>query len=291
MLKKALASAVRLIFLSTLLLVSCSAFPEEPEPFRIAAIPTEDAREQLIHLQPLADYLSGELGVPVEFIVTTDYTASIEALRAGHVEMAWLGPFSYVLASELVEVRPIVGGIREDTGDVFYNSIIVVRRDAGIDTVEDLPGHSFAFVDPASTSGYLVPLAMLLEAGIDPERDFAQVVYAGSHTAVELAVGNGRVEAAADSLPSYQLMVDNGSIDPDELDIIWTSDPIPPSPLVARLDLGTETIERIRDALVAAGPEVISFEGEMVGYAPVSDGDYDVIRAIAEEVGIEVGDG
>lgn len=273
-----------------MLSVSCSISSEEQETLCIAAIPTEDAQEQLLHLQPLADYLSSELGVPVEFIVTTDYTASIEALRAGHVQMAWLGPFSYVLASDLVEITPVVGGIRRDTGDVFYHSIIVIRRDSGIVSVEDLPGHSFAFIDPASTSGYLVPLAMLLEAGIDPEQDFEEVLYAGSHTAAELAVAHGRVDAAADSLPSYELMVNNGSIDPNELEIIWVSEPIPPSPLVARLDLGTETIERIRNALVTAGPGVISFEGDIAGYAPVSENDYDIIRAIAGEVGIEVGD-
>jgi phosphonate transport system substrate-binding protein len=278
--------APHLLLVLALLCLSCSTTPAEPERIRIAAIPTEDAREQLLHLQPLADYLSAQLGVPVEFLVTTDYNASIEALRAGQVEMAWLGPFSYVLASDLVELTPIVGGIRKSTGDVFYRSIILARRDTGIETVQDLRGHTFAFVDPASTSGYLVPLAMLLENGLDPEQDFAQVVYAGSHTAVELAVANGRVDAAADSQPSYELMVSSGSVDPDQLRILWVSEPIPPSPLVARTSLEKGTIDRIRQALVDAGPEVISFEGEISGYAPVRDEDYDTVRQIALQVGI-----
>ena len=287
--KTTLVTVIQFILILSMFSMACSSLREEKETLRIAVIPTEDARAQLLHLQPLADYLSRELDVPVEFVVTTSYTAAIEALRARQVGMAWLGPFSYVLASSLVDITPVVGGIRKDTGDIFYNSIIVVRRDAGIDSVDGLIGHDFAFVDPASTSGYLVPLAMFLDAGIDPERDFAHVVFAGSHTAVELAIANGRVDAAADSLPSYELMVNSGSVDSDELKIIWVSNSIPPSPLVARLDLGSELIEMVRDALVSAGPEVISFEGELAGYAPVSDADYDVIRRIAERVGIESG--
>ena len=129
---------------------------------------------------------------------------------------------------------------------------------------------------------------MLLEAGINPERDFKRVVYAGSHTAVELAVSHGQVDAAADSLPSYDLMVADGSIDPGELDVIWVSEPIPPSPLVARRDVGISLIDQIREALVAAGPSVVSFEGELSGYASVSDSDYDVIRSVARKVGIDI---
>jgi phosphonate transport system substrate-binding protein len=280
-----------LVLLICLFLASCSdpsssKNSEEERTIHIAVIPTEDAQQQLLHLEPLRGYLSRTIGVPVEFQITTDYTAAIEALRANHVQMAWLGPFSYVLACDLVDITPVVGGIRKDTNNIYYESIILVRADSGIESLADLPGHTFAFVDPASTSGYLFPLAELLEAGINPERDFEAVVYAGSHTAVELAIANGQVDAAADSLPSYNLMVEEGAVDPEQVRIIWVSDPIPPSPVVARQDLGDDTIRRVREVLVTAGPEVISFEGEIAGYAPVSDSDYDVIREVAQRVGV-----
>lgn len=271
------------IMILVLLITSCSS-SEDNAYIRIAAIPTEDIEEQLLHLQPLAEYLSGVTDVKVEFVVTNDYTASIEALRSGHVQMAWLGPFSYVLAENMVDIVPLVGGIRKDTNDIFYNSIIFTHQKTGISSIDELRGHSFAFVDPASTSGYLVPLAMLLNNEINPEVDFSQVIYAGSHTAVELAVANGQVDAAADSLPSYELMVKSGYIEPDEIIILWTSDPIPPSPLVARKDLDPELIKKITKALITGGPEVISFEGEIAGYAAVTDEDYDVIRSVAKQV-------
>lgn len=275
------------MILLPILLATCSPAPTpETRVIRIAVIPTEDSQEQLLHLKPLADYLSAKTGFSIEFQVTTNYTAAIEALRADHVQMAWLGPFSYVLAAEQAEIVPVVGGIRKDTGGIFYNSIILVRKDSGIVNLQDLRGHTFAFIDPASTSGYLFPLAKLIEEGINPESDFSNVVYAGSHTAAEFAISNGQVDAAADSLPSYELMVRNNSINPDDILIIWKSEPIPPSPLVARKDLGSDIIQKIQEALTAAAPEVISFEGELSGYAPVQDSDYNIIRQVARKVGL-----
>jgi phosphonate transport system substrate-binding protein len=257
-----------------------------PRVIKVAVIPSEDAEMQLLHLEPLKNYLSKQLGVRFEFIITNNYNASIEALRARQVQMAWLGPFSYVLARELVNIEPVVGGIRKDTRNVFYNSIILVRKDANIKTINDLRGHSFAFIDPASTSGYLMPLAKLLDLGIVLEKDFTSVVYAGSHTAVELALAHNQVDAIADSRPSYDLMVKNKQIDPKEVDIVWTSTPIPPSPFVVRSDLGEKFIAKIRTALITAGPEVVSFEGDIIGYAAVHDSDYNVIRSVARKVGI-----
>lgn len=281
--KRIVLKVIYLIIIINFLLVSCKSQNEE-RIIRIASIPTEDQQEQLLHLQPLADYLSNETGYKVEFIITNNYTASVEALRSGHVDMAWLGPFSYVLASDLADIRPIVGGIRKNTGDVFYNSIILVRKDSGISSLKDIYGHKFAFVDPASTSGYLFPLAEFIRNGINPEKDFSKVIYAGSHTAVEFAIANKQVDGIADSLPSYELMVKNGLINENEYEIIWKSEPIPPSPLVARAVLGEATIMKIQNALVAAGPDVISFEGEISGYAIVQDGDYDVVREVAKAV-------
>jgi phosphonate transport system substrate-binding protein len=280
---------VVVLLLMVVLCMSCAQNDASQKKLRIASIPSEDAAKQQLHMQPLVSYLSDFIGMEVELEVTDDYNAAIESLRFGHVEMAWLGPFSYVLARDIVDITPVVGGIRKDTNDIYYNSIIVVSNDAEIRDLEDLKGHTFAFVDPASTSGYLFPLAKFKDIGINPEKDFKHVVFAGSHTAVELALAHGQVDGIGDSKPSYDLMVENGEIDPKLFTVLWVSDPIPPSPIVVRSDLSDDLIRRIQKAFLSMPPDTIAFEGEISGYKVVNDSDYDVIRSVANQVGINGG--
>ena len=262
---------------------------EELKKLRMASFPTEDVKEQLEHMEPLRQHMEKKLGVPVEIIVTSDYSGVIEAMRSKHVEVAWLGPFSYVLAAKVGNAEAMVGGIRKSTGKTTYNSIIITRPDTGIKKIEDLKGRTFAFLDPASTSGYLVPMNMLKMKGIDPYKDFKNIVFAGSHTAVQLAVANGTVDAGADSIPSYNLMVERGAIDPKKQKIIWTSEDIPPSPISVRGDLSQEWKDKIKAVFLdPEAAKIFHAEGKMMGYAEVKDSDYDVLREIARNLGLDL---
>ena len=285
--------AILMLFLCfTILLVGCQKQEtpkEEITKIRMASFPTEDAKEQLENMEPLRLYMEKKLGVPVEFIVTSDYSGTIEAMRSKHVEVAWLGPFSYVLASKVAMAEALVGGVRKSTGKTSYNSIIITRPDTGIKTVEDLKGHSFAFLDPASTSGYLVPMNMFKEKGIDPNKDFTETIFAGSHVAVQLAVANGGVDAGADNMPTYELMVEKGEIDPEKQVIIWTSEDIPPSPISVRGDLPQEWKDKIKAVFLDPEAAAITHaEGKMMGYAEVKDSDYDGLREIATNLGLDL---
>ncbi|MFQ6055334.1 MAG: phosphate/phosphite/phosphonate ABC transporter substrate-binding protein, partial [Methanosarcinales archaeon] len=199
--------------------------PEE-KVLKMGLIPADDAAEMLRQYQPVVDYLSSKLGMKVELYVTDDYTAAIEAMKSKHIDMAWFGPFSYILAAKEAGAEAIVNGIRRDTGLSTYRTVFVTRADSRIKTLDDLKGKSFAFVDPASTSGNLIPRKVLIENGIDPDKDFSLTYYAGTHNAVEYAVANGKVDAGADSDNSYNRMVKAGEIDPNVNVIIYTSDPI-----------------------------------------------------------------
>ena len=157
--------------------------------------------------------------------------------------------------------------------------------------MEDLKGKSFAFVDPASTSGNLIPRKMLIENGIDPDNDFSTSFYAGTHNAVEYAVANGKVDAGADSDNSYNRMVEAGEIDPEVNKIIHTSDPIPGSPIVVRGDLPADFKKKIQDALITMDEQTIHQVGgwgNIARYQKVSDSDYDIIRETAEILGMDV---
>ena len=241
--------------------------------------------------EPVRAYLSEKLGMPVEIQVTSDYTAAIEAMRSKHIEMAWFGPFSYIIAKNMAGAEAIVNGVRRSDGKSDYHSVIVARADSGITKLEDLKGKSFAFVDPASTSGNLIPRKMLLENGIDPDKDFSTVFYAGTHNAVEYAIANKKVAAGADSDNSYDRMVKAGEIDPAVNKIIFTSPSIPGSPIAIRGDLPQALKQKIKDALINMQEQTIhevSGWGDIAKYQEVSDSDYDIIRQTAAILGMDV---
>ncbi|MBS3105407.1 phosphonate ABC transporter substrate-binding protein [Candidatus Woesearchaeota archaeon] len=264
---------------------------EEIKILRMGLIPADDAEEMLRDYEPVRSYLSEKLGIPVEIKVTSDYTAAIEAMRYKHIDMAWFGPFSYVIAANIAGGEAIVNGVRRSDGKSDYHSIIVTRADSEINKIADLKGRSFAFVDPASTSGNLIPRKMLIENGINPDKDFSTVFYAGTHNAVELAVANKKVDAGADSDNSFDRMVAAGQIDPKVNKIIFTSPPIPGSPIVVRQDLPEDFKKKIKDTLITMDEQTIhkvSGWGDIAKYKEVKDSDYDIIRETAKILGMDL---
>jgi len=256
---------------------------------RWGLIPADDAAEMLRQYEPVVEYLEGELGLQIDVEVTSDYAAAIQAMKNKHIELAWFGPFSYILAADEAGAEALVNGVRRDTGKSYYRTVFVTRADSGIETLDDLVGRTFAFVDPASTSGNLIPRKVLMENGIDPDTDFSTVYYAGTHNAVELSVKNGTVDAGADSDTSYYRMVEAGEVDPEENVIIYESEPIPGSPIVVRGDLPQDLKDRIQQALIDMDSQTI-YEvqgwGDIERYVAVTDSDYDVIRETRDLLGL-----
>jgi len=283
----ALLIAVALIALAV---CGCSGDNEgEIQVLRWGLIPADDATEMLRQYEPVVEYMEKELGLDIEIQVTTDYTSAIIAMDNRHIEMAWFGPFSYILAAEEAGAEAIVNGVRRDTGKATYKSIIITRSDSGIETLEDLKGRTFAFVDPASTSGHLIPRKMLVENGIDPDKDFSTIYYAGTHDAVELAVKNGSVDAGALGDTTHRRMLNEGHIESGEIIIVYESEPIPGSPIVVRGDLPQELKDRIQQALIDMDEQTIlevGGWGDIEKYVTVNDSDYDVIRETKELLGL-----
>ncbi len=158
-------------------------------------VPSRETDIVLTSGQILGRMLSVSIGIPVEAVVSTSFTAAVEAMCAGRADIGALNPFSYVLAHEKCGVE--VAAISVRFGLPYYRAQISVRADANINRIEDLRGKRFAFVDPASTSGYLFPAAMLKKAGFDPDKFFSQTVFAGSHPNVILAIYRGQVDGGS----------------------------------------------------------------------------------------------
>lgn len=259
---------------------------DELNTLNMAVIPWQVSAEQEKQLQPLADYLSKTLGKPVKFQITKDYDTSIDLLVTGKVEMAFLGPLSYVKAHlRDPQVQPIVAPIEKTTGRPWYTSAIVVNNGSGIKTLKDLKGKRFAFVSKSSTSGYLVPLAHFKDIGINPERDFATVKYAGSHDKAKADLLAGKVDAIADDKRSYLQQQKEGNIDPSKYKIIWESDPIPLSPIVVSSKLPSQLVIDLKKAFVNSPEGLLDPSGsQSAGYTLVEDRDYTPIRKLLERL-------
>lgn len=161
----------------------------------MAFVPSAQTDVVLSSGQILARMLSVALGIPVEAFVATSYSATIEAMCSGRADIGALNPFGYVLAHDKCGVE--VSAISVRFGLPYYRGQFNARADANINKLEDLKGKRFAFVDPASTSGYLFPAAQLKKLGFDPDKFFSQTVFAGSHPNVILAIYRGQVDGGA----------------------------------------------------------------------------------------------
>jgi phosphonate transport system substrate-binding protein len=176
-----------------------------PETFIIGVYPGDNVEEALAAVEPLRAYLEEILGVRTVMITGTSYNAVIEAMAAGRADAMEVGPFSYVLAAEVANAEAIAVANYEVEVDLEevpgYFSLMFTKKGSGIASIADLDGRSFAFTDPASTSGYLVPATDILlnQEFTDPAQieDFAQVQFAGNHPTAVLSVWNDNVEAGA----------------------------------------------------------------------------------------------
>ncbi|MGO1070994.1 phosphonate ABC transporter substrate-binding protein [Lysobacter sp. CA199] len=254
------------------------------DTLKIALIPSEDSRAMIKQSQPMLDALGKQLGMKVQSFVATDYNGVIEALRSGHVDVAYLGPFSYVKAVEVAKAEAFAVAETSKNGSIAYHAQIIVGAKTPIRTLKDLKGRNFAFVDPTSTSGYIFPMMGLKQAGIDPKRDFANVVYTGAHDANLLAVKNGRVDAATVADRILAEAQAKGMIAATDYRVIWRSPAIPESPMVWRKDLPAADKARIRKAFLALRNLPFGDQGQVNRYLPTDDRAYDVVRAAAAQV-------
>lgn len=276
----------RALFALTLPLFALPALAAQP--LTIGLIPAEDSQAMIESSRQVLDSLQQQLGVPVKAFVATDYNGVIEALRAKKLDVAYLGPFSYVMATSIADVEAFAVALTKKTGQSAYRSVIVVRKDSGLASPADLKGRSFAFVDPTSASGHLFPKAGLLQAGYDPERTFGRVIFSGSHDASILAVANKKVDAAAVADRILASAIAKGTVKAEELQIVWSSSPIPESPMVWRKDLDPAMKDKVAKALANVKDLPWGDQGVLNGFQPTNDAAYHVVRETAKTLKLDL---
>ena len=260
----------------------------KPGVLMVGFIPAEDARAMIRQSKPIADKLSKAIGMKVEMFVGSDYNATIEALRAGHIDVALLGPFSYVLATTQADVEAFAITVTAKTMQPGYHSIIITQKNSPINSLKDIKGHTYAFVDPGSTSGYMVPSAFFVRAGIVPEKDFKQVMYSGGHDASIVAVAEGKVEAASVADRILERAFAKGLADRKKIKVIWQSDLIPNNPMLYRKALSEGLKKKIRDAFSSFKNLAFGEMGTVARFDPATDQTYDVIRHIASALKLDL---
>ena len=265
-----------------------AADPTWPQELTFALLSTESAPEVTRRWEPMLAQLAKDLGIKVKPVMASDYRGTIEALKFKKAEIGHLGPKAYIEATHdnYANVEPVVQ-IRHTNGSLGYRSCLIVHADSDIFSPEDIGGKTFAFNDPNSTSGYLVPMTMFLnEMGINPKQHFSKLTFSGSHEASILAVTNKKVEVASTNLPDIQQLTREGKISRGTLRLIWVSKLIPNDPIVVRKDLPDSLRQAIQDALIAMQekhPEVFAAAGAIVGgFQKVDDAKYQVIRELNE---------
>lgn len=246
---------------AALLLSGCAQSPNAPAPgtgaegdgpteLVFAAVPSEDSASLEAAFAPVVAALEHELGLPVRFEPVSSNAGVIEAQVAERVDIAVYGAFSYYLAHSVADVVPVAVDERSPGANPSISAYGVVRAGDGISSLSEAAGQKVCFTDPASSTGYLAPAAGLIQEGIDAKNDITPVFAGGHDTAVlALLAGDCDVAFAAQAFID-DILPAQGVLKPGEVDVIWTSDPIPGPPFVLGGWLSDDLQSKITAALL-----------------------------------------
>ncbi|EOT24504.1 phosphate/phosphite/phosphonate ABC transporter, periplasmic binding protein [Eubacterium sp. 14-2] len=226
--------------------------------------------------QPVLARIFEGLGLKVKIIIVKDYLSLGDQIQKGTIDGGWFSPFAYITAAEMTPLIPIATPLIN--GKDYYNGYIITRNDSGIETLEDLPGRTFAYVDKNSASGYLYARHSIKEAGLDPESVFSSVSFAGSHDQVIQGVLNGEFDAGATYNEAYEKMQKSGT-DMSGINIISITGNIQKDAIAFSKNMDPERIELLKKAFTS----FTDFSGittPVTGFVEARDSNYDLIRQV-----------
>ena len=284
-----------LIALAATTTLATPVMAQEFTEFRIGILGGENAQDRMTSNECYRAKAEELLGVPVKLFTPADYDGVIQGLLGGTIDMAWLGASAYAKAylTDPEAVEPIMVKTNVD-GSYGYHSIGFARKDSGVTSLDDMKGQDFAFGDPNSTSGYLIPsieIPAATGATMESGDYFGEVKFVGGHEQTIVAVANGDVDAGvtwADGMGAWEdgynsgalrKASDAGLVDMNELVQIWKSKPIPEGPIVLRTSLPERVkidITTLTASLPYMDPDCAYnfMAGEALGFQPISHDDY-----------------
>ena len=256
--------------------------------FRITAIPDESPTELARKAAPLVRYLEGKLGMKVEYTPVTDYAAAVETLVNRKVDMAWFGGFTFVQA-HVRSGGKVVPLVQREEDEKFRS--VFITTDPSIKSLADLKGKDVSFGSQSSTSGHLMPRSFLLQAGLNPEKDFRRVSYSGAHDATIAAVAGGKVAAGALNISVWDKFVADKKVDPAKVRVFYTTPPYYDYNWTVHADMPVALREKLAQALLtlsrdtAEGRELLELQ-RATRFVPTKAENYKGIEAAARSAGL-----
>ncbi|HCP33048.1 MAG TPA: phosphate/phosphite/phosphonate ABC transporter substrate-binding protein [SAR324 cluster bacterium] len=261
---------------------------ENPDSLTFAMIPTEESVAELQLYKPVTDRMAKLTGKKIEFFMPTSYASVVEGLLSNFVDVAVLGPYSYVIANSKdpnIEVfatyakRP--GHMQEEGPG--YKGVLISKKGTKYTSIDSLKGSILGLTDPGSTSGNLMPrVAFTKVIGKDLEDFFGKVVYTGSHELSSVAVVQGKVDAAFVASHRFDNVVNKGEAALADVNVLWESAPIPQDPFVYRNTLCNDIKSKIRETFLdlKGQPGAKKFLDNVKSntFVKMSYDDYNIIR-------------
>ncbi len=261
----------------------------DDNPIVMSFVPSGDTQEIVASGEEIAEMITEKTGLTVEANVATSYAAVVEAMGAGNAQVGWLNTFSYVLAHERYDVDVALATVRR--GQSFYTGQIIANAASGINTLADITGKTMCYVDPLSTSGYIIPRIELAAAGVDIEALESQE--AGSHPNVVTAVYNGDCDAGATFVDARTAIAEQFPDVNDKVKVVAESEEIPNDTVSFAQDVPDDIREQIVTALQEianeeAGKAALEQVYEIEGFQEVDDSFYDEFRTKLDASGINI---
>jgi phosphonate transport system substrate-binding protein len=279
--RKPMVLCVLAALLAAVALVATPAAADAP--LTLALTPSRDPTALQEAGDEFAKTLAQLSGVPIRAQVASDYAGVVEALRSRRVDLAFVHPVGYVLANREAGCQILVRDVWQ--GKTAYTARFFVRKGSGVERVEDLRGKTVAFVDPASSSGYIYPMVLLIKKGLvrdrDPKTFFKEALFSGTHEAALSSVLHGRVDAAASFDKSLELNLKDPALI-ERFAFVGETPEIPEAGICARPGLPAEAVARVKRALLEIKkPEharVLKLIYDIDGFVEAADRDYDPVR-------------
>jgi len=266
-----------------------SGVSQAQQVLRVTTIPEEAATEQMRKFGPLTKYLERTVGMKVSFVPVNDYPAAVEALVNKQVDLVWFGGFTYVQAQIRSGGKIVPIAQREE--DTKFRSVFITQKNSGITKLADLKGKQVSFGSQSSTSGHLMPRSFLLDAGINPDRDFKRVAYSGAHDATIASVVSGRVDAAALDITVWNKFVNEKKVDTNKVDVFFTTPPYFNYNWSVNADMPIALREKITKALLALdmntpeGKEILTLN-RASKYIPTTPDNYKGLESAGKSAGL-----
>ena len=290
--KKILLALFSFIFVFSI--VGCSTKTEtkkEEKVIKMGFVPLKNSEKLVEDLKPISDYLSERLGVKVEAFTASNYIGVVEGLGSGSVDFGIIPPFSSLLAQKQSNAKPILTS-KGKTGKPGYTAELYVRKDSGIKSLQDVKGKKVAFVDPSSSSGYIYPGAMLVNAGLNLDKDISYQFSGGHDKSLQLLLNKD-----VDVIATFDGVEDRYAKDfpqaKTDIQKLATSDMIPGVMVTISSKMDKELQEKLEKALrdIEKDPKMKELFTKMfsiTGFTDVDQDAYKKVEATAKVMNVDL---